>query len=180
MGLMQLLAVGHTFRGIRDTPSPYRIAKETWLPRFGPEGSAGEVKPPVEPLKGGARADASPAPVLTPAAAVKQSGATLDASALSASRASRQKLPFYIRMVPFRSSTRFQAPLRQGELSLDKVTVVRNDLRDSDIDVVPKKQKPTAAPVMPVESPASANAACTFEFDSLADRLLQAGQTHEH
>ena len=44
----------------------------------------------------------------------------------------------------------FSAPAKstqpvQGELSLDRVKVVRNDLRDADLEVVPVKSRPAAA-----------------------------------
>ena len=44
---------------------------------------------------------------------------------------------------------RFTKPPVQGELSLDKIKVVRNDLSDADLEVVPAKQPAAPASAAP-------------------------------
>jgi hypothetical protein len=46
---------------------------------------------------------------------------------------------------------RFAKPPVQGELSLDRIKVVRNDLSDADLEVVPAK--PRVAPAATVPAP---------------------------
>jgi hypothetical protein len=70
-----------------------------------------------------------------------------------------------------------QAPVQiQGELSLDNIKVMRNDLSETDMEVVPAKPRPVAQPpagnaaaaVMPAPELPSAKRA----LDYLNDRLL--------
>ena len=72
---------------------------------------------------------------------------------------------------------RFPKPPVQGELSLDRIKVVRNDLSDADLEVVPAK--PLAAPaanapaLRAVEQPEGAESG----WGRVATRILGAGKT---
>ena len=61
------------------------------------------------------------------------------------------KVLFWRRPGPVRNAVlRSPKPLVQGELSLDGVKVVRNDLSDSDLEIVPVKSTPPDAAKAPV------------------------------
>ncbi len=51
---------------------------------------------------------------------------------------------------------RFSKRPVQGELSLDNIKVMRNDLSDADVEVVTAKSRPPAAPVIAAGAPAAA------------------------
>jgi hypothetical protein len=75
------------------------------------------------------------------------------------------------RFNPFRAPEPVAPPMVgavQTELSLDAVKVVRNDLADADIEVVPVKSQTISAPEAPVLPPARQS----WEF--LGERLINA------
>lgn len=65
--------------------------------------------------------------------------------------------------------------LIQGELSLDRVKVVRNDLSDSDLEIVPAK-KPSPAPT-PVPELAATVSSSPRAWERVTSRLFGAGKT---
>jgi hypothetical protein len=69
---------------------------------------------------------------------------------------------------------RFNKPPVQTELSLDRIRVLRNDLRDADLEVVPAKAAaPPATPAQPVvDKPAVAETA----WGRLSERIAGAGK----
>lgn len=72
---------------------------------------------------------------------------------------------------------RFTKPAVQGELSLDKIKVVRNDLSDADLEVVPAKvasAPATAAPALRIEDKIGAKEARCRKATA---ELFGAGQT---
>jgi hypothetical protein len=75
------------------------------------------------------------------------------------------------RFNPFRAPEPVAPPMVgavQAELSLDAVKVVRNDLADADIEVVPVKSQTVSAPEMPVVPPVRQS----WEF--MSERLVKA------
>jgi hypothetical protein len=162
-----LLAAGKSLAFGRRGQSPYRANKQFYLPKFGspknPFASAnqpGGAIPPVE---------AAAAPVKTPITVVA---------------AKTQKLPTFSpapraatwvsRLNPFVSKPEFPAtggkdakiPV-QGELSLDAVKVLRNDLSDADVEVVPLKSHPSGDAKVPGLEPAKK------AWGFLGERLLK-------
>jgi hypothetical protein len=65
--------------------------------------------------------------------------------------------------------------LVQGELSLDRVKVVRNDLSDSDLEIVPAK-KPSPAPAPAPELTATVSPS-PRAWERVTSRLFGAGKT---
>jgi len=142
MGLVKLLTVGRSLRQVRDQTHRYKLLTGA-MPTFGldsgaPVGREGE--PPDEDLE-----------------AVEDRETTNDAKAMKTdageSSAKERSNAFLLARLsykknPFRSSAR-PAPRGelQGELSLDKVKVVRNDLSDSDLELVEASRPTKAAPV---------------------------------
>jgi hypothetical protein len=68
---------------------------------------------------------------------------------------------------------REQQPLVQAELSLDRIKVVRNDLADSDLELVLKKKKKKAS-----LDGSSGKAAAPARWSKLTARLFEMGQEH--
>jgi hypothetical protein len=131
MGLVKLLTVGRSLRRVRDQTHRYKLLTDA-MPTFGLDSGAPvgrEADPPEEDF-----------------AMMEEQQATNDAMAMNTdageSSAKERSSAFLLARLtykknPFRSSAR-PAPRGelQGELSLDKVKVVRNDLSDSDLELV--------------------------------------------
>lgn len=136
MNLGKLLGAGKSFFGGRGTVK-YREDKHVYLPKFNPEKNPFAPKPEAQPA--------------TPAAEAKK---------VSAPPAAFKKSPGPVRAVswkdklnPFRTPEPSAPPMInavQTELSLDAVKVIRNDLTDADIEVVPVKSQTVSAPESPV------------------------------
>lgn len=142
MKLATLLATGKSLALGRRGQSPYRANKQFYLPKFGspknPFASAnqpGGAIPPVE---------AAAAPVKTPitvVAAKTQKLPTFSPARRAATWASRLN-PISIWRGPETSAPDARPPV-QAELSLDAVKVLRNDLSDVDVEIVPLKSRPS-------------------------------------
>jgi len=132
MNLGKLLGVGKSFLSGRGM-AKYREDKRVYLPKFNPE------KNPFTPSSG------EPAPAPAPLA-----------KNFSAPPVAVKKTPGPVRSVswkdklnPFRTPEPCAPPMVnavQTELSLDAVKVIRNDLTDADIEVVPVKSQTVSAP----------------------------------
>lgn len=149
MSLMQLLTVGKSFRTIDDRPSPYRMMQQNYLPRFGPMHGGG-VKEPTRPLQ-------PPRPTQPkPAWAGVQESARVVAKAVgprvaqgAAKAAPGERTRGVRRWFGWgrkAGGRRAGAQVVQGELALDLVKVVRNDLSESDLEVVPAVPRPASPP----------------------------------
>jgi len=163
MKLGTLLAAGKSLALRRRGQSPYRANKQIYLPKFGspkvPFASANQpdgATPPEE---------AAAAPVKTPITVVAAKTQKLPTFSPAPRAASKQTMTvnkptrlltksgrpmnWMSRLNPFVSSAAFAAARGknantavQAELSLDSVKVLRNDLSDVDIEVVPLKSRP--------------------------------------
>ena len=188
MKLGTLLAAGKSLALGRRGQNPYRANKQIYLPKFGslknPFVSAnhpGGAIPPEE---------AAAAPVKTPitvVAAKTQKLPTFSPAPRAANRrptagtkpAGRpQKLRRWFGWLhlsnPFRAPAGFAAPGAgaanspvQTELSLDTVKVLRNDLSDADVEVVPLKSRPAGDAAEPDEKPVKRS------WDLLGERFLK-------
>lgn len=154
--LGEMLAVGRSLIGISDNSNRYRMPKRNWLPRFSLIGNPfrrpAAQEPPSEgggalahgasgggTRRAGDATDAGPPRAL---GSLGDRGASGDRGATSAGSTSR---------------TRRAA---QPELSLDHVTVVRNDFSEFDAEAEPllaRVHTPAAAVAMPrrIETAAS-------------------------
>ena len=142
MGLMQLLKMGQSLSEARDRPNHYKVRSGA-LPIFGVPGGA-EVGPKsdLEARPPGEREDAT-----DKAGVVVQTMKATTATTVESKRAARALTGgrWALKVNPFRA-TRI-APVKesvQGELLLDKVKPVRNDLTDSDLELV-AATKPAAS-----------------------------------
>ena len=162
MKLGTLLAAGKSLALRRRGQSPYRANKQFYLPKFGspknpfasanqpggaipPEGTAtAPVKTPITVVA----AKTQRLPTFSPAQAVNHRPATAGQPGGPAPKP-RHPLQWMNKLNPFASDSAFlvagsgnaKAPI-QAELSLDAVKVLRNDLSDVDVEVVPLKSHP--------------------------------------
>lgn len=118
MSLMQLLTVGRSFRTVQDRPSPYKMTEQCLLPKFG-RGAAIEGA-----FDGLGRERGEPDGLVEKRVSVP----VVD---VPGKRVTMRNL-FKRRRVDGESGR-----VVQGELALDTVKVVRNDLMESDFEVVP-------------------------------------------
>jgi len=163
MKLGTLLAAGRSLALGRRGQSPYRANKQFYLPKFGSpknpfasanqsdgatppeEAAAAPVKTPITVVA----AKTQKLPTFSPAPrAANHQTATVARPARPLTKPGRP-MKWMSRLNPFVSSSAFTAarvknttPPVQVELSLDSVKVLRNDLSDVDIEVVPLKSRP--------------------------------------
>jgi hypothetical protein len=122
MSLMRLLAAGKSLVGGRDAAGRYRLSKHAALPKFITS------KKPFAVARVEAR---PPRPVIPqkPPRPVRPLIQKLNPLSFLAA----------VKLAPKPAHTAFPKAPVQGVLSLDKVKVVRNDLSDADLEVVPVK-----------------------------------------
>ncbi|MCP5516213.1 MAG: hypothetical protein H7A45_03025 [Verrucomicrobiales bacterium] len=147
MKTLNLLAVGRSFAGMREKRARLRVEAGK-LPRFGPVAPS----PSTSQVAGAGDSAAGPCPTMSGAQRTgDRAGAPESALPVLAAEGAREPAS------PFRRSGgnrppqgnwmrglrrllrrrgRKYGPLIQGELSLDTVQVVRNDLSDADVEVV--------------------------------------------
>ncbi|MCF7668622.1 MAG: hypothetical protein K9N48_02480 [Verrucomicrobia bacterium] len=163
MSLMQLLTVGHTLESGKDEAPPYRLARN-WMPRFGGKNSVAPTRAPKGAAKTGwlfgflTRRDGTPAPgekdrATSPVKDSPRSGKEIVSGMRTRSKAERQKL----RWVGFRWFCS-KGAARADKPSLESVRVVRNELTDSDYEVVrADERKDMFRPARPVVVDSSKN-----------------------
>jgi len=175
MKLGTLLAAGKSLALRHRGQSPYRTDKQIYLPKFGSpknpfvsanqpggaipseEAAAAPVKTPITVVA--AKTQKLPTFFPAPRAANNLSGA-IEKRAVPVQRP-RQSLRWMNRLNPFASGSSFPSARAgntknpvQAELSLDAVKVLRNDLSDVDVEVVPLKSRPAGDAEEPGAGPA--------------------------
>ncbi len=157
MSLLRLLTTGRSLVGIRDSETRYRVTRQRLLPRFGPAKNpfgAKANKNLAEPDKGATGGEAtllrrekpsSGSRSLVPAVLVgsqhRQFTGMLRSRAAALRNAWAGRLGALLsrsrgKAVAVAMSRSTRLPI-QGELSLDHIKVVRNDLSDADLEVIP-------------------------------------------
>ncbi len=114
MNLNKLLSVGKSFFGMRNDRSPYELRQENLLPRFGHSREA-----------------SAPIPIKPPGTKSSYTRSAV-ASAQSLFRTTFNPEPRETN--PGRISV-------QGQFTLETVKVIRNDLRDADLELAPVTRK---------------------------------------
>lgn len=160
--LKNLLSGGSLF-GVANAPSPYAVRKETQLPVFGnSDGAITEAKgngasennPSLFPSASASapeRDAESAAYMKLPGSAKAQSLVTSAATGggeidfekrvrMGPERRSVQVEPEERRRLLDRNRRNTPRKLTQEEMRLEQVTVVRNDLRDSDLELAPRRR----------------------------------------
>jgi hypothetical protein len=185
MSLMQLLAVGSSIRTIKDEPSRYKMTQQHLLPKFGraarpekkmPDAVQAQSRPVVEEQRAPAsqpepqgKKNEMNALLTKPHAQSRAASETVLTSAFPLGRWTR------LRKNPFGPRPRQEvvtAPV-QGELRLDLVKPVRNDLSDADLEVVEAAEP---APAAQESAPGlSIGESHRFLWSRLTARIFRAG-----
>jgi hypothetical protein len=157
MGLMQLLTVGRSWSEVKNQPHRYKLRTDGW-PTFGYE------TPPTWQRTSGSRGQK----VET---AMKTETMAMNSDVMQAFPRGRWTLG----AKPAPRAGRATAAI-QGELSLDRVKPVRNDLTDADLELAPAKpavKTPEPANVFAAPQPAVASAAKASWLNRLTGRLFR-------
>lgn len=160
MSLMKLLTVGQSLRGLTKEQNPYKINEQHFLPKFAPVGRPVSLAPPktrlaqAVPVYSALRAT----PVTMPTKrAVKIATSVNGPAAYTVQRPAkiareekgwRSWFSFFAPSAP-----RTRRPLVQGEMTLETLKVVRNDLSEADLEVVPAKLEPSVESALAASSP---------------------------
>ena len=184
MSLMQLLTVGRSLRSVKGGRSPFRPAEQGMLPKFAtsrtPETKPAENTNPItrpvrSPFVPPAPKAARPSrgvllqKILSPFKRNKTMNAVKaepQSESASAPTKPEQAFPFgrwTLFSNPFNRASRTRLKTDAGpvqtELSLDAVKPVRNDLSDSDLEVVAGKAAAPAMSMSPTTTATSAHEA---------------------
>jgi len=167
MSLGRLLAAGKSLVGGQECTGRYRVNKHLTLPKFisprNPFVSSSKLNGPLDDLESSDLICAGKAVVATakadPAGAEKGNlQISMVARATRWLEEWRQKLNPLPRLAkrpgPVKSALPHSISIKtpvQPELSLDQVKVVRNDLSDADLEVVPVKTPLARLPARPAE-----------------------------
>jgi hypothetical protein len=204
MRLKQLLVVGKSIAGARPDKSPYAMRRENLLPTFEssprfahkrrtdepsePAMVQGELLvKPVAPSPLAQEIHSSPFSAANTASIPENQPEPPNALRASApeqlksqnttpAKRRRSWLDFIGRKLFGRSGRR--SDLVQSELTLDNIRVLRNDLEDSDLELVMKKKrvrKPGSEPARPGIPPAT-RPTRTSSWNELTARLFEIGQ----
>jgi hypothetical protein len=134
MSLVQFLAANKSLFNVRNEPSPYRMSEENLLPKFG-KGQASEeqsevaISLPLEQKKNRVGKELEGTMKEPDTGRAKGSG-----GARSFPLGRWLRLDGWIKRKPAPT-----AKAVQGELRLDAVRPVRNDLHDSDLELAPSR-----------------------------------------
>jgi len=202
MSLLRLLTSGKSLVGLRNSDGRYQVTRQRWLPKFGSKKNpfrtrSGLVQAPVvgeahaalpaKPLA----STFGPAPTAVAIACEPDSpgkpGKNNSVPKRARSTFAESARVYVSRLAAglIRSQPKAARPviprvghsLVQGELSLDRVKVVRNDLSDSDLEIVRSKAEPSAT-----ERPRSAEqpeqpVLSERTWNRVAGRLFGVGKT---
>jgi hypothetical protein len=183
MNRLRLLATTKSLVGLNESEPHYRVTRERLVPQFGPSRNPfratdtsapgrPESSNPIEhssalspapgqlnqsPVRTQVSTEGIVAPKLATGLSVPTSKKGVRSWATAFWAGWTQKLGVTFSR-PARKPSRVALPSTpklpvQGELSLDRIKVVRNDLSDADLEIVPLKSataRPGATPVLPI------------------------------
>jgi len=152
MSMGRLLAAGRSLIGGQNSPSRYRLDQRARLPKFGssknpfasesrttaplPPTPPQPAMPAAEPVIRTTEPSTNPSPTSPVTTRLRQAVRRLQEWCVEANPIPRLARPARSAFAP---ATRVAAAPIQSELSLEGVKVVRNDLSDADLEIVPAK-----------------------------------------
>ncbi|HTG43823.1 MAG TPA: hypothetical protein VK633_04765 [Verrucomicrobiae bacterium] len=175
MSLKQFLAVGRSFAGSPRDKSPFEMRKERILPKF--ESAPRFTARPVSLVQSDWLEDGRSAAAEAPATA-RQSAIRTAARSIG----SRKRGKNLLELLTFGllGKPKYSREFIQSEMSLEKIRVIRNDLADSDLELVIKKRKRAPKPEATEPSlegrPGLPARAKRGEWTELTARLFEIGQ----
>ncbi len=141
MSLLRWLAATKSISGVRDKPSPYRMLQPNLLPKFGSNPARGRTRAQEDKSKE-RKVEAAATNVPEPAKDEnEQEKKDLAVAELVHAKAIETQERAWMFWRKWARSKRTKLVPVQTELGLDMVQVVRNDLSDSDLEVVTKPVK---------------------------------------
>ena len=177
MSLLRLLTTGKSLVGVRELESRYRLTSQRLLPQFGsaknPFGNSASAA--AEPATAPATKAVPRAPVgpLRPFAGLKGAvGRAQSPGLFGWAKARFAQAGSFWKRRPATAGQPATLSLStqpvQGELSLDRIKVVRNDLSDADLEVV-QVNRSAVQPVVPRVRKASAAGPEQMTWDSVGE-----------
>jgi hypothetical protein len=149
MSLNQFLAVGRSVVGIRGEKSPFEMKKECLLPIFEAAPRFGGSAHQPSPLPSEGRGESGQAPVQTDWLAPKVAPSPVPPPVAARPPSAPRRSILSVLTFGLWRKRGSARPLVQAELSLETVRVLRNDLSDSDLELVvkarPRARKASAA-----------------------------------
>lgn len=203
MNPMQLLTVSKSLMGIKDATGRYRMAEGNLLPKFNstarvvplaPMAKAEAIRPAME-LRIEDQSTAKPAakskkssttPVLTQAMRIIFKSGLLALEVCSKACSSVTSALEKIKPLSYWNDRQARAktqtiksikPALQGELSLDRVKVIRNDLSDTDLEIVSVTNLEQSKRLEPVRDLETESAPIRISWGRLKSRIFGVGQT---
>lgn len=174
MSLKEFLAVGQSFAGMRNDKSPYAVRRDGRLPIFQPSPRfAAKHRLSEAPL---VQSDWLNGSTETPPFPLQTNPPALPQRPLPVIK--KRSLLFYLTF-GLLGRPKTATDLVQSELSLDKIRVLRNDLADSDLELVLRKKKRVAKPESkPLSRPPDRPGPPikTSPWNELTARLFEIGQ----
>lgn len=181
MSLVRLLAIGRSLISIKDKPNHYRMVRWGWPPKF-----CVPANPFVAAAEPTSRTIAAESKERTaPGNRQPVSGHTPAQTAHAGKLTSKPVVPmakatskFFGALNPFTSKVRLKLHRDthratqqqvQCELSLETVTVVRNDLSDADVEVVPIRCAPAKSLAKVDAAMAARTLTCAAGLDTRAE-----------
>ncbi len=191
MSLLRLLSAGKSLVGIREATSRYHVTDQRLLPKFASKRNPFRATTRPEPAPAGSPAsepesagavDAGKPHVSARETLENRGGASGvvqgNVSGLTGKLINKLKGVLSHRKPESAKPAipRFTKPLVQGELSLDRIKVVRNDLTDSDLEIV--QARPPAVPVKraPAGKPGAEVAMGEGAWNRVTERLFGASK----
>ena len=180
MGLVQLLVVGRSLKTAENRPSPYKLIQQKLLPRFGQAKPAGGKELPLAFLETEVSAKE---PSLMSKSSQRMQRTAMPQLTTDSAGDSRLKKTLSGRRKSWWSNRFRRGPILltdegaiQGELLLEDVKVLRNDLSDADLELVCSGAK-TPQPNRARITPSDQNAAWLSVWLRIRARLWYVGRT---
>lgn len=181
MSLVRLLAIGRSLISIKDKPNHYRMVRWSWPPKF-----CAPANPFVAAAEPTSRANAAESKARTATGNQQPVSKNTPPQTVNAGKLNSNPVvpvakatsKFFGALNPFTSKVRLklhhatrrttQQPV-QCELSLETVTVVRNDLSDADVEVVPVRCAPAKSLAKVDAAMAARTLTCAAGLDERAE-----------
>jgi hypothetical protein len=154
MGLMQLLSVGQTIKGTREGPNNFRMNEQTLLPKFTSRAPRSAEAPQPESsgvMTTGSLFDekrprrAAPGVTVLPSTERAPSVFTRTQSPVKPIER-KSRWSFFKRLFRRKHAKNSFGIAIQTEWKLETIRVVRNDLSDSDLELIPSRGQPAPVP----------------------------------
>jgi hypothetical protein len=189
MSLLRLLTAGKSLVGLKDAAHRYNLARRGSLPKFNskrnPFRATARPEPvsrPQEPMTAasGVAETGTPKPSVAEGAALAPTPAPAGTpmKRFPGAKSGARLFSFLPWMRPpvVVPIPRASKSMIQAELSLDAVRVVRNDLSDSDLEVLSTKKRPKAAPEL-CSAPTAPSMPAESAWNRVTRQFFGAGRT---